>query len=259
MPPARSTQPELLDAQPPGGALLARNLREMAVLYGLSGGLRLGWRALHGLLRSGQPDQTLLDVAAGDGSVAARLVSRAARAGIRLRPIISDLQATVLAAAAQRSRSAPLLQADAVRLPHPDRSVDIVHCAQALHHFSPDEARRLLAECARVARRGVVVVDLRRSWPGYWGARLAACGPLTPLGRHDGPLSVLRAYTPAEAAALAREAGLIEARLTHGNFYWALAWPVAGDRWPVGSGSGKREAGIRQSDAGYRPWGSGIF
>ena len=224
MPPTRSTQPELLDAQPPAGPLLARNLREMAVLYGLSGGLRLGWRALHELLRAGPPDQTLLDVAAGDGSIAGRLVRRAARSGIRLLPIVSDLQANVLAVAARRSPAASLLRCDALRLPHPDQSVDIVHCAQALHHFSPSEARLLLSECARVARRGVVVVDLRRSWPGYWGARLAAWGPLTPLGRHDGPLSVLRAYTVAEARALAREAGLGSGRLVHSGFYWALVW-----------------------------------
>jgi hypothetical protein len=52
-----------------------------------------------------------------------------------------------------------------------------------------------------VARRHVIVSDLRRSW-------LAACGfwlvswPLrfSPVTRHDGTLSVLRGFTAAELA-----------------------------------------------------------
>jgi hypothetical protein len=59
-------------------------------------------------------------------------------------------------------------------------------------------AAGLLCEMARVARIGVIVTDLRRSHAAYWGARLLALGITNRLTRHDGPLSVLRAYTPAE-------------------------------------------------------------
>ena len=61
----------------------------------------------------------------------------------------------------------------------------------------------------RVARMGVIVNDLVRSWHGYVGAWLV--GHLltrNPLTRHDGPLSVRRAYTRAEMEQLARDAGL---------------------------------------------------
>ena len=61
----------------------------------------------------------------------------------------------------------------------------------------------------RVARRGVIVNDLVRGWFGYLGAwlltRVLSDNPLT---RHDGPLSVRRAYTPVEMARLAERAGL---------------------------------------------------
>ena len=35
------------------------------------------------------------------------------------------------------------------------------------------------------------------------------------MSRHDGPLSVLRSYTPAEVAALCEKAGLFDVRVVH--------------------------------------------
>ena len=61
----------------------------------------------------------------------------------------------------------------------------------------------------RVARLGIVVNDLiarRLAWVGAWLiAHLLTRNRYT---RHDAPLSVRRAYSRAEAAALLRQAGL---------------------------------------------------
>ena len=67
-----------------------------------------------------------------------------------------------------------------------------------------------------MARRGVVVSDLERSAPAYVGARLMALVLRNPLTAHDGPVSVLRAYTPPELLALARRAGLRDVRVRRG-------------------------------------------
>jgi hypothetical protein len=88
-----------------------------------------------------------------------------------------------------------------------DRSVDIVFCSQLLHHFPWDDAKTRLRELNRVARHYVIISDLRRS-------RLAACAfwLITPLlrfhrvSRHDGIVSVLRAFTPFELELLVLEA-----------------------------------------------------
>ena len=75
----------------------------------------------------------------------------------------------------------------------------------ALHHFGPDEAAQVLSEMRRVGRRLLVVNDLERSRAGYVGAWLVGhCLTRNRLTRHDAPLSVRRAYTRAEALALAR-------------------------------------------------------
>jgi hypothetical protein len=75
-------------------------------------------------------------------------------------------------------------------------------------------------ELARVARIGVLVSDLRRTYPAYWSAHLLALGPVSPLSRHDGPLSVLRAYTPHEVMAIMKRAGV--AAQVRRRLFWGV-------------------------------------
>ncbi|HET7274893.1 MAG TPA: hypothetical protein VFI91_06915, partial [Longimicrobiaceae bacterium] len=70
-----------------------------------------------------------------------------------------------------------------------------------------------------------IVSDLRRSLAGLAGARLLASTVwgAHPVTRHDGPLSVRRAFTPAELAGLADAAGWPNARVrTHPFFRVSL-------------------------------------
>ena len=81
----------------------------------------------------------------------------------------------------------------------------------------------MLGEMRRVARRGVIVNDLVRSWFAYLATLLATrVASKNPYLRHDGPLSVRRAYTRGEMSALAVRAGLGPVR-----FKGALAYRVA--------------------------------
>jgi ubiquinone/menaquinone biosynthesis C-methylase UbiE len=100
-------------------------------------------------------------------------------------------------------------------LPFADNAFDMVTCSLALHHFSRADAVLVLREMDRVGRTGFVVNDLRRGRVAYgasWAAsRLTTRNRLT---RHDAPLSVRRAYTPAELRTLLDEAGVQHAEVT---------------------------------------------
>ncbi|HEX9109676.1 MAG TPA: methyltransferase domain-containing protein, partial [Longimicrobiales bacterium] len=103
-------------------------------------------------------------------------------------------------------------------LPYPDGAFHAVLLTLTLHHFEGEAALRVLRELARVARGGMIVSDLDRSWANYVGARLLGwtVWARNPITRHDGPLSVLRAYTADELRQMARDAGLRDARVvTH--------------------------------------------
>lgn len=230
--PPRSTEPELLDAHPAGGGLLAANLREMALLHRWTGGAALLWRAVLELAAGGRGPLLVLELAAGDGSLGRWLAGAARRHGLALELVASDLQPAVAGICRDQAPDLPALVCDGLALPFADQSVDIVICAQTLHHLPPAAVAGLLVEATRAARLGWAMTDLRRSWPGYWGARLAALGPMTELGRHDGPLSVLRAYTPGEMAGMIRAAGLTGVAVRQSLAYYGLSWRRAGADQP---------------------------
>jgi SAM-dependent methyltransferase len=216
---------DIPDQDPRELRLLLGDLQRVNRRYG---GVRLVLRHLQQILppRSNRP-LTLLDVAAGGADVTRAVARWAADRRLPLRCVALDRHPEVLAAAREQVASGETLafvRADALALPFADRSVDVVICGMALHHFTPAEAVRVLREIARVARRGFVVHDLVRSWPLYAAAwidgRLLA---RSRLARHDAPASARRAFTVGELRELAAAAGLGAARLVrHPLFRMAL-------------------------------------
>ena len=98
--------------------------------------------------------------------------------------------------------------ADAFHLPFAQGSFDVVTASMFLHHFPHDDAVRLVFGFRAIARRAVVINDLRRHVVPW--AFIAMAGRLTrrdPMFLHDAPLSVLRGFTAEELVAIARDAG----------------------------------------------------
>lgn len=187
---------------------LPANLRDIRRLNRYTGGTRLAVRTLLPLLPDRQ--SSILDVATGSADIPRALRRAAVTKGRRVEVTAVDLSPEVLMeAGADRDGTVKLMQADARQLPFADEQFDVVSLFLALHHFDPTEAAQVLREMWRVASVGIVVTDLSRSVPAYLGVwlltRTMARNRLT---KHDGPLSVLRAYTVAEVRELARQAGL---------------------------------------------------
>ncbi|MCG8346418.1 MAG: methyltransferase domain-containing protein [Chloroflexales bacterium] len=212
--PHRTHRRELLDAPITNQAELAANLADIRAVNRWLGGSTSIIRAVACVitdweLARPQAPITLLDVATGSADTPRALGRWAQRQGIPLQVYASDLRREVLAEAQHYTHGAiPLICHDALRLPYADKSVDVITCAQVLHHCDEHAAIALLRELKRVARRAVVISDLVRSWPAYWGARLLGLVQRSAMSRHDGPLSVLRAYTPGEVRELLRRTGL---------------------------------------------------
>lgn len=209
---------ELLEA-PPSAADLEQSLSDIARLNRCFGG---AWVTLSHLIRllGARRDEpvTVIDVGSGGADIPIRLVRWARRRGRRLRVIALDRDGRILAVARRRAAAYPeiaFVQADALQLPLRPRGVDAAISSLTLHHLEPDAAPGLLAEMARVSRHGFVVNDLIRSRAAYalvWLATRLFAG--NPISRHDGPLSVLRAYTAGEIGALAEQAGIPRVRIT---------------------------------------------
>ena len=227
---SRRRLPEIMDQPGLDPAEHAAALRALGRVNALSRAGSALWPAIARLARRCRDEPLrVLDVASGGGDVPISLARRAVRTGLPVRVEGCDISPRATAFA----RAEALAQGVAVRFfewdvrggPLPE-GYDVLTCSLFLHHLDEAEAVDLLARMSQAARRLVLVDDLVRSRLGHalaWvGCRLLSNSPVV---RHDGPVSVSAAFTPAEAAALAGRAGLAGARV---NRHWPqrflLSW-----------------------------------
>jgi len=216
-------------------AVLERSLGHVSAINRWLGGWRSLLRHLPAFLPAEGPAR-LLDVGTGSGEAAVVAAKWARRQGRELRITATDANPAILEIARRRTANYPEIRvepADALALPYPDGAFHAAMLTLTLHHFEGDAAVQVLRELARVARGGIVVSDLDRSWANYLGARLLSwtLWAPNPLTRHDGPLSVLRSYTRSELLALAAAAGLRDARV-HRHLFERLVLTASGSAAP---------------------------
>jgi ubiquinone/menaquinone biosynthesis C-methylase UbiE len=219
----RINRPELMDEASDPKELVG-DLANLERINRFLGGRSLIRRQLDRVLphlKGGRPLQ-LLDVATGGGDLPRHVATRFREQGVTVRILAVDRNPITLACARASSVAFPevgFARCDARRLPLRSGSVDVVLCSLLLHHFGEEEAILLLREMGRVTRHTVIVNDLRRSPTALCLIWLLTrfCG--NRMTRYDGPLSVRRAFTPAEMRRLADAAGLAGARVTPQPFY----------------------------------------
>ncbi|MFI5455339.1 MAG: methyltransferase domain-containing protein [Isosphaerales bacterium] len=226
----RRRRPELMDQPGLDAGEHARALRGLGRINRLSLSDAILWPAVARLAHdSGGAPIRVLDLASGGGDVPIALACRAARASLNLRVEGCDISRGAVHFARQRAIERGVavrfftLNALADSIP---KGYDVLTCSLFLHHLDEADAVRLLRKMADAARRLVLVDDLVRGRLGYalaWaGCRLLSRSPIV---RHDGPVSVSSAFTPAEVRELAKRAGLEGVSLTrHWPRRFLLSW-----------------------------------
>jgi 2-polyprenyl-3-methyl-5-hydroxy-6-metoxy-1,4-benzoquinol methylase len=222
--PARHHGVEILDDPAVAPEVIDRSMKDVVRANLLFGGTRAAMAELEPALREIGGSVTMLDVGTGHGDIpaAARILARSH--GIALRTFGIDMSQPLLAA--NRGASDAAVRGDALRLPFRDRSVDIAMASQVLHHFRGESAIALIREMNRVASRRVVISDLRRSLAAAAGLWLASF-PLRfhPVSRHDGVVSVMRGFVPAELADIVEAATGHRPKVSrHAAFRLTTSW-----------------------------------
>lgn len=206
---------ELLDDPRSDPVLVGRELRDIARLNALFGGTRAVVLELEPFLERGERETgngkrqtwTLLDVGTGLGDIPRAAAAAAWRHGITLRLVGIELNRT--AAHLARAGGLATIVADGNALPFGPRSVDVVVASQVLHHLPRPVAVRWIATLDRIARRAVVLADLRRSrvaMAGVWAASVGLA--MSGVTRHDAVVSLKRGYTKTEFDEMLRQAGV---------------------------------------------------
>lgn len=212
---------------------LERTLQDLAAINRWLGGVRSICAAVRPWLVA-HAHVAILDIGCGAGDIAQAITELAGRTGTRVTITAIDRNPTTAAIARSRTRATPDIRvacADAYALPFADRAFDIAFMSLTLHHFDDADGVSVVREMARVAAGVVIVHELERSWPHYLGARFLAATLWrgSPHTRHDGPVSVLRAFTRRELErALAVEC-LAPAAVRRRFFYRLIAVARRGD------------------------------
>lgn len=233
---------ERMDRPDVDPAALAGALDHVAGVNRWLGGTRALLRHLPEALPAAHRPARILDVGTGSGDLPLAIAAWAERTGdqhgdgstgtkdsgareVEITAI--DLHGSTLRVAADRTGSQPairLVRGNGLELPFGSGTFDVALLSMTLHHMEGAALVGILRELGRVARGGKVLIgELERCVPGYLGARLLAATVWrrNPVTRHDGPLSVLRAFTPDELRELASGADLRNPRV-HRHFLFRL-------------------------------------
>lgn len=142
----------------------------------------------------------VLDVAAGGCDIGDALAEN-----YSCRVVSLDLNPMGL----KRTRRTFPVVGDGMRLPFRDKTFDAVICTLSFHHLTDSECERVLREMWRTTRRLVLVNDLHRHPVAYVSIWiLSRLFSRSLMVKHDGPLSVQRAFRPQELREIARRAGI---------------------------------------------------
>jgi hypothetical protein len=200
---------EMMDRDQPPSTELERDLQHLRQLNRWFGSYQL----VLGFIRNWiKPADKLrvVDLATGSGDIPRLIVDYARKIGAGVEIDALDRQPATLEIARTLSvdypeisyREANILEWNSVK------SYDITLFTLALHHFSNDDAVRLLRKSCQMSKRFVLVSDLRRSFFLVAGVYLLTTLVFRePMTRYDARLSAIRAFSFSEMRDLALCAG----------------------------------------------------
>jgi len=201
----RAGEPERLDEGVPEHEAVA-SLADLRFVNRWLGGRRSLQHAT--LPHLAGPRPRLLDVGCGSGDLP-HLLRRAA--GPQLLAVGADIK--LLHVRHVPPGVAPVV-ADVRQLPFAPGCFDVVTASLFLHHFDGTEVATVLSELWRLARRALVVNDLRRAWVPYaFGRAVFPWLFRSQVSVEDGLLSIRRGFTPEELEHSFREAAIPGVRI----------------------------------------------
>jgi 2-polyprenyl-3-methyl-5-hydroxy-6-metoxy-1,4-benzoquinol methylase len=215
--------PELMDRPQPVTPELERDLANIRSFNRWFGSYRLVRYFLRRWLKPNGKAR-ILDVATGSGDIPRLIVDHARRQSLSVHIDAIDQQESTIEIARRLSigypeidffcadlfewNSWPVGELDGLKpssLPEP---YDMVLCSLALHHFSEDDAVRVLQKCRDLSRARVLVADLRRArWLSFAVYFVTATIYRNAMTKTDARLSAARAFSFRELRELAKRAG----------------------------------------------------
>jgi ubiquinone/menaquinone biosynthesis C-methylase UbiE len=205
--------PEMIDNPDADAELLRGELKSIRTINRLFGGYASIRRGMELLLADIKKEEiSILDLGTGSADLPMYLLELGLRLNRRFRITAVDNHPRVLEVARERTSGHPEISIETgnlMSLNYPPGAIDVVICSLTLHHFSREDAIKIICSMNRFSRIGYLVNDLNRSRIAAWTTKgythLITRNRMTLT---DSYLSVLRGFTLSEIRDMAREAGL---------------------------------------------------
>jgi 2-polyprenyl-3-methyl-5-hydroxy-6-metoxy-1,4-benzoquinol methylase len=152
----------------------------------------------------------IVDLATGSGDIPRLIADYARRTGAQVEIDALDRQPATVEIARKLSLGYPEISYHEANILewNSRQAYDIVLCTLTLHHFSNEDAVRLLRRCREISQKFVLVSDLRRGFLLKTGVYLLTAVIFRePMTRYDARLSAARAFSFSEMYDLAVHAG----------------------------------------------------
>ena len=213
----RSHELEIMDDFSIQDERIDEALNELKIINKYLGGISTTKSALSYFIQSKKGELKILDI--GSGSSDNLLSAKNKYPDLKIISIDKNLRAL-----SNSKNQTKKINSDAFKLPFKSNSCDIVHAALFLHHFNEAQIQILLKEFLRMAKLGIIINDLQRSYFALLGIKiLTVLFSKSEMVKNDGPLSVKRGFTKAELVKLFKDVRVQ-------NFFikwkWAFRWMV---------------------------------
>jgi 2-polyprenyl-3-methyl-5-hydroxy-6-metoxy-1,4-benzoquinol methylase len=200
---------EIMDRPQAVSPELERDLESIRQLNRWFGSYRLVLSFMRRWIKPGTR-MRVADVATGSGDIPRLIVDFARNIGAHIDIDAVDHQAATLEIARKLSAGYPEICYREANILEWDwaEAYDIVLCSLTLHHFSDEDAVKVLCRSREMSNRFVLVADLRRGLLARVGVHLlTALIFREPMTRHDARLSAERAFSFSEMRDIAVRAG----------------------------------------------------
>lgn len=227
----RSTEEEWMDDLEMVGPVLSQTLDQLTQVNYWLGGTGPSINALARLVQKApQKSYHIVDLGSGGGDTLRAMAKWGRKHNIKLQLTGLDANAHCIEYAQTKSEEFPEIsfrQLDCFGEDFFCQDYDIIHCGLFLHHFPDEHLLSYLPRLSKLAKTGVIVNDLQRSKIAYRLFQLV-CSVFrsSEMVKHDGLVSVQRAFTRQDLKQLLPVSPLIESEI---RWRWAFRYQMIMD------------------------------
>lgn len=222
----RSLQKELLDDFSLSGPALEKNLQNLSLVNQFLGGNQLIINGLSKILQAhpslNQQNLRVADLGCGSGDILRVLAEWTKKQSLAWELLGIDANQVTIDYATEQSKlfnNIHYYKQNIFSAEFKQQTFDIILLCAVCHHFNDQELVTILTQLQQQARHAIIISDFHRHWLAYSATKLLShiCN-CSYLEKHDGPLSIRKAFKREELIDLLTDSGV-----SHYQIQWC--WP----------------------------------